>query len=288
MLYLALPRYVERVWGSLKRSELTSPAGEVWWVYHDDSGSTELRDPFEGSSTSVADLVESKNLQGHPVYPLLVKTLHTADRLSVQVHPGLSGGGLFKEETWIVLSAEPGSWMMGGLKVRTSEEFSQRLNTGEVEEVVRRIELSGGDVYHIPPGTVHSLGPGLEILEVQSNCDVTYRLYDWGRTGMNGKLRELHLEEGLEAVDWKSGGSPVKVGAGGSLDENVLKADYSIEVLSREGEVLIPPGGLFFLESGVLELNGTRGGPCCLLADGGGGSFTLSGRGYLIKTGGAE
>lgn len=280
MLFLTEPLLVPRVWGSIPRGDGDLPAGEIWWVYHMGEDSAALTEPAGTERTTVARLVSSGRLPGTDSYPVLLKTLHTARRLSVQVHPGATGGELRKEETWIVLAAEPGAWMMGGIKETDRDTFLRAVKEGRAEEQLRRIPLAAGDAYHIPPGTVHALGPGLTVLEVQSNCDVTYRLYDWDR---RGRRRELHLEKGMNAVDWGSPGVPVSLSREGVFREEKLEADYSIRQVSLNDTLKLPGGCAFFLRSGSVRLDSHVPAPACLLADSGGGSFPLEGSGYLIE-----
>ncbi|RKZ06666.1 hypothetical protein DRQ25_13415 [Candidatus Fermentibacteria bacterium] len=288
MLYISEPRYVPRVWGSFAAPWLDTPVGEIWWLFHEEGASSLLRNAEDGHSATVADLVISDELPGKYVYPVLLKTLHTADRLSLQVHPGIGGGSPAKEETWIVLSAETEAWMMGGLGDMDRNLFRELLRTGRIEDALQRINLSKGDICHIPPGTVHSLGPGLQILEVQSNCNITYRLYDWGRTGTDGKPRELHLEKGIEAIDWSTGGSPVSAGSDGRIDPLKLKAGYRISYIEGTLNAEIPGGALFFVSSGSVTIrSGGVDSPACLIADLNGGKLTLSGAGYIIEPGGS-
>ncbi len=288
MLYIAEPKYIPRIWGSLMVSGSETPIGEIWWIYHDGKASSILRNPSKNDLTTVSDLHESGKLPGTHVYPVLLKTLHTSDRLSVQVHPGSDGGNFCKEETWIVLDALEGTWMMGGLSINDRELFIELLQQDRAEEVLQRIYIAEGDVYHIPPGTIHALGPGLEILEVQSNCDITYRLYDWGRTGINGVSRELHIEKGIEAIDWSNGGRPVAAGVNGIIDAHALDADYRISDLSGKLKIDIPGGALFYLSSGsAMAAGGEIRFPACLVADMDGGRFELDGSGYVIEPGGS-
>ncbi len=288
MLYISEPRYVPRVWGSLTVAGSETPVGEIWWLYHDERASSVLRNTINGDTTTVDDLVSTDELPGKDEYPVLLKTLHTADKLSVQIHPGIGGGSLSKEETWIVLAAEKGAWMMGGLKDADMNIFLDLLRKGRAEEALQRISLVTGDIYHIPPGTIHSLGPGLRILEVQSNCDITYRLYDWGRTGTDGKPRELNIEKGIEAVDWSNAGRPVPAGTEGRVDRLKLKADYRISDIRGTSEMNIPGGALIFISSGSAAIQGSEvDSPACLIADREGGELVLIGEGYLIEPGGS-
>lgn len=133
--------------------------------------------------------------------PLLVKYLFTSEKLSVQVHPGdamakregLKSG---KDEAWVVLQAEPEAEIGIGLRERLSKtELRRAAVSGSIEQMVDWRAASAGDSYYSPAGTIHALGPGLVLVEVQQNVDVTYRLYDYGRP------RELHLDRAVPAAD---------------------------------------------------------------------------------------
>ncbi|MBD3369521.1 hypothetical protein GF402_04070 [Candidatus Fermentibacteria bacterium] len=279
LIYSARPLWVDRMWGSLRRGDKT--VGELWWVYQDGEGSASLRSST-GETTTVNALVEDGLLpEMGGRYPLLVKTLHTARRLSVQVHPGKDGGDLCKEETWVVLSARPGSWLLAGLLPRaTPEELGRALSEGEIEGLLARLEMEPGQAVHIPPGTVHALGGGLEVLEIQRNCDVTYRLFDWNRMGTDGKPRELHLEKGLRAIRPPGSERPSPVERRESLETGDL---YRLERLEGRQEVRMEPGSVLFLEEGRVERYDSGEPPVagrtwrCLLADKGGGSVELRG-----------
>ena len=128
---------------------------------------------------------------------LLVKYLFTSERLSIQVHPDdaaaqAAGYPRGKDEAWLVLRADPGATIGVGLREPTSlKDLREAAKDGRIEEMLDWRRARAGDVYYSPAGTVHALGPGLALIEVQQNVDLTYRLYDYGRP------RELHLEEGI-------------------------------------------------------------------------------------------
>jgi mannose-6-phosphate isomerase len=167
-------RAVEKPWGRRDLPDLfpnpdRQRIGEVW---------------FEGADRSEL--------------PLLVKYLFTSERLSIQVHPndararahGLAGG---KEECWYILDCDEGASLGIGLTRTVSQaEMRAAIADGSIERLIQWRAVRRGDFYYIPPGTVHAIGAGITLVEIQQNADVTYRLYDYGRP------RELHLEEGLE------------------------------------------------------------------------------------------
>ncbi len=199
MIYRCVPREVKRVWGSLPGG-----VGELWWVYDDSDGSVTLEPLSGGGKTELAAIRRGFR------FPLMVKTLHTSMNLSIQVHPGVGAGdgGPHKDETWVVLEGR--SSILAGLTPGTTREsFLAAVERGGPENLMETYEAFPGMTMHLPAGTVHSLGPGLSVLEVQENCDVTYRIWDWGRIGDDGKTRPLHMPEAMDAVDWGNLGRPV-------------------------------------------------------------------------------
>jgi mannose-6-phosphate isomerase len=131
---------------------------------------------------------------------LLIKYLFTSERLSVQVHPDDEAARAAeqkrgKDEAWVILDAEPGARIGIGLKEPlTGAALRQAAENGSIADLLDWRPAAEGDVYYSPAGTIHSIGAGLTLLEVQQNSDVTYRLYDFGRP------RELHLDEGIAAA----------------------------------------------------------------------------------------
>lgn len=135
-------------------------------------------------------------------YPLLVKVIQADQSLSVQVHPDdetaalLEGpGNVGKTECWYVLSAKPGAKLVYGLNGNPSREsVAEAIEQNALDPLLNQAEVHAGDFVFIPSGTVHAIGGGLRLMEVQQSCDITYRLYDWGRP------RELHVQKGVASV----------------------------------------------------------------------------------------
>ncbi len=145
-------------------------------------------------------------------FPLLFKFLDAHDRLSIQVHPNdaraalLEPPDLGKTEAWVILAAEPDSYLYAGLRrgfdrATLGREVARRT----CELCLERIEPRPGDCFFLSAGVVHALGPGLLVAEIQQASDTTYRLYDWSRLGPDGKPRQLHVAEALEAIDYDHG-----------------------------------------------------------------------------------
>jgi len=215
------PLYMERVWGgrqleSLFAKPLPSGAviGESW----------ELVDREEAQSVVHCGLLRGATLnelwteRREQVFgaryagmtgrfPLLIKLLDAAEKLSVQVHPPASIApelkGEPKTEMWYVAAADEGADIYAGFKAGTSrEQFERALQTGACAKLLHRISTKADDCIFIPSGRVHAIGGGNVIVEVQQNSDTTYRVFDWNRTGLDGKPRALHVAESLRSMDF--------------------------------------------------------------------------------------
>jgi mannose-6-phosphate isomerase len=168
---------------------------------------------------SITDLVRKYKgqLVGEHVYarcgdefPLLIKFIDALSDLSIQVHPddamamrrhGQQNG---KTEMWYVVAADPGACLYSGLTQEiTPEEYEQRVADGTITDVLARHEVHPGDVFFLPAGRIHAICSGCFIAEIQQTSDLTYRIYDYGRMGLDGKPRQLHTELAKEAIDYK-------------------------------------------------------------------------------------
>ncbi len=139
-------------------------------------------------------------------FPLLVKLLDAKDDLSVQVHPDDDYAARVendrgKTEMWHILEAGPDSELIMGLREGVSKtEFARLVREGKTEEALNHIRVRAGETYFIPAGMPHAIGKGILIAEIQQNCDLTYRIWDYNRLGKDGKPRELHVEKALDVV----------------------------------------------------------------------------------------
>lgn len=198
--------------------------GESWEVSSHPSHVTCVAEgPLAG--VSLTDLCRRHGRElfgpGAPAYdafPLLVKYLDANDLLSVQVHPDddqamrLSGERFGKTEAWVVLAASPGGRIYAGLKPGIDRAaFERALAEKRVAGCLHSFAPKPGDCLFLRAGTVHAVGGGVLMAEVQQSSDATLRLYDWDRLGSDGKPRPLHVEQSLEAIDWSAGPlGPVK------------------------------------------------------------------------------
>lgn len=140
--------------------------------------------------------------------PLLVKFIDARRDLSIQVHPNDEmaqrvHGKMGKSEMWYVIDAQPGSYLYAGFKTPITEyEFKKRIEDGTITKVLARHEVKTGDVFYLPAGRVHAICSGILLAEVQQSSDLTYRIFDYNRPGLDGKPRELHTELAAQALDF--------------------------------------------------------------------------------------
>ena len=248
-LFLLEPEYRERVWGGQRLKAAESPVGEAWVAFEE----SRVRDG-EHAGRTVAELTDEygEQLLGREVFetygsrfPLLVKLLDCADWLSVQVHPDdeqaerLVGPGEFgKSEAWHFIEAEPGATIYAGIRTGTSrEELEEAIRDGRVLEVAERLEVRAGETVYIPAGTLHALGPGLLLYEVQQSSDTTYRVYDWDRPASAG--RKLHVEESVEVTDPRKGAAvrPAPELSGTAAAAALVCPYFELEVISLGADV---------------------------------------------------
>lgn len=223
MRYLVFdPIYQKRVWGGRAlESELgrrlpddTSPFGESWEIVdRSEAQSIVSAGPLAGQSLAKIRTERTHWLLGPTwaasrPFPILVKWLDCRERLSLQVHPPSAVakklGGEPKTENWYIFRAKPGAALIAGLLPGvTREQFEAALRDNTLEDCVNRFPVACGDSLFVPSGRIHAIDGGNLILEVQQNSDTTFRVYDWGRVGLDGKPRELHIEESLASIDFE-------------------------------------------------------------------------------------
>ena len=192
------------------------PIGESWEVSAVPSSTSVIANgDFQGRDlVSLIDdmpddiLGKAVNSQYGGKLPLLVKFIDAKKDLSIQVHPNDEmaqrvHGKMGKSEMWYIIDAQPGSYLYAGFKQEiTPYEYRKRVEDGTITEVLARHEVKRGDVFYLPAGRVHAIGGGILLAEVQQSSDVTYRIFDYNRPGMDGKPRELHTELAAEALDY--------------------------------------------------------------------------------------
>ena len=217
-----LPLYKKKVWGGNKIASLgfdytpLENCGEMWVLSGlKDNESVVANGPLAENNLAelleiyMGDLIGEKNYEHYgDEFPLLIKVIDACDKLSIQVHPddelaqerGMTGG---KSEMWYVMEAEEGAEIIDGFdEVVPKEMIAEYAASGHLEKKLHVEHPQNGDVYYLPAGRVHALGKGLLIAEIQQSSDCTYRLYDYNRLDKDGRLRELHVREALDAIDY--------------------------------------------------------------------------------------
>jgi len=218
------PIFKDKIWGGEKiKTELGMDfgdipnCGEVWVISGVDGNQTTVENGFlkdnelnELVEVYMGDLVGEKNFDkfGNE-FPLLIKFIDANDWLSIQVHPddalaAKRNIGQGKTEMWFTLGADESTQLISGFnKEMDKETYLKNLKDGTLKDILNYEDVKKGDVFFIPAGRVHALGPGMMLAEIQQTSDTTYRIFDWDRTDDKGNTRELHTEEALDSIDFK-------------------------------------------------------------------------------------
>ena len=217
--------FKQKVWGGTRLSSLLnkdfSPlpnCGESWELSGVEKDVSVVRNGFlqgndlrELAGVYMGDLLGDSVFERFgPNFPLLFKFLDTSAYLSVQVHPddvfaAKKHQGMGKTEMWYVLHATPDAEIIVGFREDIDREtFMHHLENKSLREILNVEKPQPGDVYFLPPGRVHAIGAGITLCEIQQASDITYRVYDWDRPGLDGKPRQLHVKDALDVMDFKA------------------------------------------------------------------------------------
>ncbi len=269
------PLYHSRVWGGTALADRLGrilppggPYGESWdLVDRPEAQSVVDFGPWAGTSlhqlwVEHREAVFGSGLKNAERFPLLIKILDAREVLSVQVHPpwgvAVAAAGEPKTEAWVILEASPEAKVYAGFRRGVTREiFEEELRKGNVESLLHSISVKSGDVLFIPSGRCHAIGAGCLIAEVQQNSDTTYRVFDWGRVGLDGKPRELHVMESLECMRFDDI-EPELVKPEG---ESLIKCPF-FEISRRRlrgagsEKSAVQQGAIYLVESGSVECGG--------------------------------
>ncbi len=259
------PRVKERIWGghailekkgkAVSRLDKDKLYGESWDLSSVKGDvSVVANGMLKGNNLEEIIEVYMGELVGEQIFeryglefPLLIKYLDCNDKLSVQVHPNdelaMERHDSFgKTEAWYIADCQEGAAIYLGFKDLniTREEYIAAVSESRLEALLNRVEVKKGDVFFIPAGTVHALGAGMQVVEVQQTSDVTYRIYDWDRVDASGKGRELHTALAVDAIDFEA-------------DADLLHKQYS---LSKGGNAKIVECPYFTMN--ILDVDGTK------------------------------
>lgn len=214
-----------------------------------------LKDFLEAEGKEILGI----NCRRFEEFPILIKFIDARDNLSIQVHPDNSyalkhEGQYGKTEMWYVMDCEPGSFLYYGFRCEiTKEEFSKRIADDTLLEVLHKVEVQKGDVLFIEAGTLHAIGKGILIAEIQQNSNLTYRVYDYGRIGSDGRKRDLHIEKALAVTN------RIPLLRSKSCNPHVADCEYfTVDKLNLDGKVMEHMGGHIGEESfaSILILEG--------------------------------
>lgn len=219
------PRFREKIWGGTKIKDVLNldfgdrpNCGEAWVLSGVEENETVVAEGFlEGNELNelvevyMDDLVGEKVYEKHKTeFPILVKFIDASDWLSIQVHPddelahkrGLGNG---KTEMWYIINSDENSELIAGFSRQVNQKiYLDHLQNKTLKEILNFEKAQPGDIFYMPAGRVHALGPGILLAEIQQTSDTTYRIYDWDRTDDQGNHRELHTEQALEAIDYNA------------------------------------------------------------------------------------
>lgn len=209
-----LPACKNNLWGGVKLREQfgiqtdVDPLAEAWVLSaHPDGESVVVGGEYDGLPFSqylkAAGDVCGKNVAQFEKFPMLIKFIDAKQPLSLQVHPddryaARTAGESGKVEMWYILSAEEGAYLYNGFsRPVTENEVRTRIDDGTLDQLLRAVPVKAGDMFFVSPGTVHAIGAGIVICEIQQSSDTTYRLYDYDRRDKDGNRRELHVDKAL-------------------------------------------------------------------------------------------
>ena len=213
-----IPCYKDYLWGGVRlkegfgKTDAPDVTAESWELSGHPDGQCRVRDGIHAGKT-IMDLgrLDHDGFWGRDCpaaeFPLLVKLIDARRDLSVQVHPSnrtalAELGEQGKAEMWYIVDCEPQSFIYYGFSQKvTKTEFLDRARDGSICQILNRVPVSKGDVFYILPGTIHAIGAGIVIAEIQQNSNTTFRVYDYQRRGADGALRPLHLERAAAVVN---------------------------------------------------------------------------------------
>jgi mannose-6-phosphate isomerase len=214
-----VPKMAEAIWGgdALVKSYGKAGAvgvrlGESWECWDDNAVAA---GPYAGKTLAGVRARLGRALMGpaDPAqpFPVLTKIIDAREALSVQVHPDdayaqrVEHQPVGKTECWYILAAEPGAELVLGWTHDTDRaEFERRVADGTLGEILRRVPVTPGEAYYLPAGTLHAIGAGIQLFETQQASDLTYRIFDWNRTGVDGKPRQLHVAKAADVLDFRA------------------------------------------------------------------------------------
>ena len=310
------PAFKDYLWGGTRlRDDFGKDCdfekiAESWELScHKDGNSVVADGEFAG--LTLAEYIEKQgktvlgsNCERFENFPILIKLIDAKDNLSVQVHPDNDyamrvEGEYGKTEMWYIVDCDEGASLLYGFKKDISkEEFRERIENNTLLEVTNSVPVKKGDVFFIEAGTLHAIGKGILIAEIQQNSNTTYRIYDYGRVGADGKPRQLHIDKAVEVTDLcpakpypvsepvkNDGWSEKKLASCEYFTVNSLEIDTRASLEADNGSfvhILVTEGGCVFSAEGSTPCELVKGDSLFIPA--GLGKFELTGNCSAVKT----
>lgn len=232
------PTFKERIWGGDRlKTEFgfnipSDHIGEAWVISAHPNGVSTITYPDYHLNKGLDELYrERSHLFGKnppKEFPLLVKIIDAKEDLSVQVHPNddyayKHEGEQGKAECWYILDAEPDATIIYGHEALEPEDFEKMIEEGQWSDLLTKVKVKPGDFFDVPAGTIHAIGKGIMLLEIQQSSDTTYRLYDYDRKDNEGNYRELHLQQAKEVTQVPHHDSPFNRRAEEQVPDSILR-----------------------------------------------------------------
>ena len=278
------PAFKDYLWGGTRlRDEFGKDCdfdkiAESWELScHKDGNSVVADGEFAGLTLAQYIEKEGKSVLGTNCekfenFPILIKLIDAKDNLSVQVHPNNEyaqrvEGEYGKTEMWYVVDCDEGASLLYGFKHNiTKEEFRERIENNTLLEVTNSVPVKKGDVFFIEAGTLHAIGKGILIAEIQQNSNTTYRIYDYGRVGADGKPRQLHIDKAVDVTNLcpaKPYPQSEPVDMGGWTKKRLAKCEYfTVDVINVDTSAALEADKSSFVNILVLD------GGCVLSSEG--------------------
>jgi mannose-6-phosphate isomerase len=274
------PAYKDYLWGGDKlktnfgKNTDLSPLAESWELSaHKDGESRVLGGEYDGYTLSkyieaLGVGVLGEKCKRFERFPMLIKLIDAKSDLSVQVHPSdeyaqIHEGEYGKTEMWYILDCDEGACLYYGFtRDVTRDEYEMAIKNNTLTSLLNRVPVKAGDLFFIPSGTVHAIGAGIVICEIQQNSNTTYRVYDWGRVDKNGNPRELHVDKALDVSELRRAPETADIGDG----EDVLLASceyFTVRRLKIDKKSLVHCNGESFISlvavdgEGSVTINGS-------------------------------
>ena len=306
ILFKLEPTTKNYIWGGVQlkdrynKKSIDDKIAETWELScHPDGSSIISNGEYSGKSLSEyikigGNKVLGINCKKFADFPILIKLINAKEKLSIQVHPddeyGLKNDNQYgKTEAWYVIDAKEDSYIYYGFKKEIpKEELRERIENNTLLEVLNKTYVKKGDVFFIEPGTVHAIGGGILIAEIQQSSNITYRIYDYNRLDLDGNPRELHIEKGLDVIKRE----PPKLNY--NFGKYLVKCEYfqvekiEINVFFESNADLDSFHSLLFLDGeGIISMEeekiAYKKGDSFFIGAGS-GNYQIRGNGYFLLT----